>query len=91
MSSKNDHDEMASAKPEASTETEHVEVAEPPIEPIRTISRVPGNPNYHEKNGLRTEGDGVDHTHYNSVSFCRLNLSLYTRCLTMTRAPLDLS
>lgn len=38
------------------------------LEVIRTISRVPGNLNYHEKNGLRTEGDGVDHTHYNSVS-----------------------
>lgn len=37
-------------------------------EPIRTISRVPGNPNYYEKNGLRTEGDGMDHTHYDPVS-----------------------
>lgn len=32
-----------------------------PIEPIRTISRIPGNPNYYEKNGLRTYGDGQDH------------------------------
>jgi hypothetical protein len=38
------------------------------LEVIRTVSRVPGNPNYYEKEGLRTEGDGVDHTHYNSVS-----------------------
>ena len=38
------------------------------IENIRTISRVPGNPNYYEKDGLRTEGDGMDHTHYNPVS-----------------------
>jgi hypothetical protein len=38
------------------------------IENIRTISRVPGNPNYYEKDGLRTEGDGMDHTHYNTVS-----------------------
>ncbi|CZR65192.1 related to trichothecene efflux pump [Phialocephala subalpina] len=38
------------------------------IAPIRTISRVPGNSNYYEKNGLRTEGDGVDHTHYNPRS-----------------------
>jgi hypothetical protein len=38
------------------------------IEAIRTISRVPGNPNYYEKNGLRTEGDGFDHAVYNSVT-----------------------
>ncbi|KAL1636077.1 hypothetical protein SLS56_001429 [Neofusicoccum ribis] len=33
------------------------------VEPIRTISKVPGNPNYYEKNGLRTYGDGEDHDH----------------------------
>lgn len=38
------------------------------IETIRTISRVE-NPNYHEKNGIRTEGDGVDHSHYNPVRY----------------------
>jgi len=38
------------------------------LEPIRTISRVPGNTNYYQKGGLRTEGDGVDHSHYNPVS-----------------------
>ena len=38
------------------------------IEDIRTISRVPGNSNYYEKGGLRTEGDGVDHSKYNTVS-----------------------
>jgi len=37
------------------------------LEVIRTISRVPDNPNYYEKNGLRTEGDGMDHGHYNPV------------------------
>jgi hypothetical protein len=47
------------SKSSTNGETEHIEV-------IRTISRVE-NPNYHEKNGLRTEGDGVDHAHYNSV------------------------
>jgi hypothetical protein len=31
------------------------------VEPIRTISRVPGNPNYYEKDGLRTYGDGMEH------------------------------
>lgn len=34
------------------------------LETIRTISRVE-NPNYYEKNGLRTEGDGMDHEHHN--------------------------
>jgi hypothetical protein len=37
------------------------------IENIRTISRVPGNSNYYEKDGIRTEGDGMDHTRYNPV------------------------
>jgi hypothetical protein len=39
------------------------------LEVIRTISRVPGNPNYYEKNGLRTEGDGADHNHENKVRY----------------------
>jgi hypothetical protein len=30
------------------------------LETIRTVSRVPGNPNYYEKNGLRTYGDDED-------------------------------
>ncbi|KAK5079858.1 hypothetical protein LTR24_008884 [Lithohypha guttulata] len=38
------------------------------LEVIRTISRVPDNPNYYEKNGLRTEGDGMDHEQYNPKS-----------------------
>ena len=37
------------------------------LEVIRTISKVPGNPNYYEKGGLRTEGDGLDHTHFTPV------------------------
>lgn len=32
-----------------------------PVEVVRTISKVPGNPNYHEKDGLRTYGDEEDH------------------------------
>lgn len=51
-------------------QAEHIEI-------IRTISRVE-NPNYHEKNGLRTEGDGVDHEHYNPVCYsCPLILCSY--------------
>jgi hypothetical protein len=33
----------------------------------RTISRVPGNANYYEVNGLRTEGDDQDHSTENKV------------------------
>lgn len=33
------------------------------IEGIRTVSRVPGNPHYYEKDGLRTYGDDEDHDH----------------------------
>lgn len=33
------------------------------VDQIRTVSRVPGNPNYYEKDGLRTYGDGEDHDH----------------------------
>lgn len=33
------------------------------LENIRTISRVPGNSHYYEKNGLRTYGDDEDHDH----------------------------
>ncbi|KAF2152875.1 MFS general substrate transporter [Myriangium duriaei CBS 260.36] len=38
------------------------------LEAISTISRVPGNANYYEKGGLRTEGDGYDHTQQNEVN-----------------------
>ncbi len=38
------------------------------IENIRTVSRVPGNPNYYEKDGLRTYGDDEDHDHEPPVS-----------------------
>lgn len=48
-------------KPEE-TQENHLDV-------IRTISKVPDNPNYYEKDGLRTEGDGVDHSHYNPVTY----------------------
>lgn len=44
------------------------------LETIRTVSRVPGNTNYYEKNGLRTYGDDEDHDHEPPV---RLPLSFY--------------
>lgn len=42
------------------------------LENIRTVSRVPGNPNYYEKDGLRTYGDDEDHDHEPPMSFRRL-------------------
>jgi hypothetical protein len=33
------------------------------VEVVRTVSRVPGNPHYYEKDGLRTYGDDEDHDH----------------------------
>ncbi|KAF2092304.1 MFS multidrug transporter-like protein [Saccharata proteae CBS 121410] len=41
------------------------------VEPIRTLSKVPGNPNYYEKDGLRTYGDGQDHDHEPPMNFPR--------------------
>jgi hypothetical protein len=38
------------------------------LENIRTVSRVPGNPHYYEKDGLRTYGDDEDHDHEPPVS-----------------------
>lgn len=54
------------AKTVTPVETEHLEATEH-LGAIHTISRVPGNPNYYEKEGLRTAGDGVDHNRYNPV------------------------
>jgi hypothetical protein len=70
----------------ATTETENIDT-------IRTISRVPANPNYYEKNGLRTEGDGMDHTHYNPVGVLMLNALLdptSAQRLTNNSTQLDL-
>ena len=39
------------------------------LETIRTISKVPGNPHYFEKDGLRTYGDDEDHDHEPPVSY----------------------
>ena len=33
------------------------------VETIHTNERVPGNPGYYEKDGLRTYGDDFDHDH----------------------------
>ncbi|KAI9686287.1 MAG: hypothetical protein M1822_003943 [Bathelium mastoideum] len=36
---------------------------------VRTVSRVPGNATYYEKHGLRTMGDGQDHTQEEPMTF----------------------
>jgi hypothetical protein len=48
-------------KPVAPTNAQQLEV-------IRTVSRVPGNDHYYEKDGLRTYGDDEDHEHEPDVS-----------------------
>jgi hypothetical protein len=54
------------------------------LENIRTVSRVPGNPNYYEKDGLRTYGDDEDHDHEPpvcSAAKSRVRLSYADECL----------
>jgi hypothetical protein len=51
-----DHSSSSLDKQAAPTNPEHLEV-------IRTVSRVPGNDHYYEKDGLRTYGDNEDHEH----------------------------
>lgn len=56
------------------------------IEDIRTTSRVPEKPSYYGKGGLRIDGDGVDHSHYNPVSTAMIGrlmpfpFMIYERC-----------
>ena len=61
MSSSHSQDSTPEALPEKS-----------PIDRIAAVhnnERVPGHSNYYEKDGLRTEGDGVDHEHEPPVHF----------------------
>lgn len=51
------------------------------LENIRTVSRVPGNPNYYEKDGLRTYGDDEDHDTEPPVS--QTDLLIHFSCLTL--------
>lgn len=41
------------------------------LETIRTVSRVPGNDHYYEKDGLRTYGDGEDHDTPTPMTFTK--------------------
>ncbi|KAF7954206.1 hypothetical protein EAE96_005335 [Botrytis aclada] len=42
------------------------------VEVVRTVSRVPGNAHYYEKDGVRTYGDGEDHDHEPPMTMNRL-------------------
>lgn len=42
------------------------------VEHVHTNERVPGHENYYEKNGLRTQGDGVDHDAEPKMTFARM-------------------
>jgi hypothetical protein len=52
-----------SETPSIEKETEAGVPTDGHVEVVRTISRVPGNPHYYEKDGLRTYGDDEDHDH----------------------------
>ena len=51
----------AEATPEKATEAG--------VENVHTNERIPGQPNYYEKGGLRTYGDNEDHEHEPKVRF----------------------
>lgn len=42
------------------------------IENVHTNERVPGHENYYEKDGLRTQGDGIDHESEPKMTFARM-------------------
>lgn len=42
------------------------------VERVHTNERVPGHVNYYEKDGLRTQGDGIDHDAEPRMSFARM-------------------
>jgi hypothetical protein len=54
--------EPPSGKSIADHQVDHLEV-------VRTVSQVPGNSHYYEKDGLRTYGDDEDHDHEPPVRF----------------------
>jgi hypothetical protein len=47
------------------------------LEEIDTTSRGPETAHYRESDGLRTEGDGLDHSQYNSVRLHASNPQLF--------------
>ena len=59
------------------------------VEQIHTNERVPGHTNYYEKDGLRTEGDGLDHWQKPQMSFKRL-MSLIAMAFLWTGSQIPL-
>jgi hypothetical protein len=55
------------------------------VEQVHTNELVPGNPNYYEKNGVRTEGDGLDHEAEPKMSFARM-MSIVAMAFCMYRS-----
>ena len=56
------------------------------VEQVHTNELVPGHPNYYEKNGVRTEGDGVNHEVEPKMSFARM-MSLVAMAFCMYLSP----
>lgn len=65
--------------PSAKATTDHVEQ-------IHTNEKVPGNPNYYEKGGLRTYGDGEDHDREPPMTFKRI-MSLIAMAFCKSQNP----
>ncbi|KAL2068995.1 hypothetical protein VTL71DRAFT_15333 [Oculimacula yallundae] len=63
-------DHYSAPSPVGSTEKDIVSNMH--IEAVRTVSRLPGNDQYYEKDGLRTYGDGEDHDHEPPMTFNRM-------------------
>jgi hypothetical protein len=55
------------------------------VEQVHTNELVPANPNYYEKNGVRTEGDGLDHEAEPKMSFARM-MSIVAMAFCMYRS-----
>jgi len=58
----------APASEHSSSEPKESDGEKPTVELVHTISKVPGNTHYYEKDGLRTYGDDMDHDHEPPVS-----------------------
>ncbi|TVY85407.1 Trichothecene efflux pump TRI12 [Lachnellula suecica] len=59
------------------------------LETIRTVSKVPGNDHYYEKDGLRTYGDDEDHDHEPPMTINRL-MSLVAMAFLWTASQIPL-
>ncbi|MCJ1304667.1 hypothetical protein MMC08_007480 [Hypocenomyce scalaris] len=83
---------MPSSSPDASLpspiEEKHDQIGAY-VETIHTNERVPGNPHYYEKDGLRTYGDDEDHDHEPPMTFHRI-MSLVAMALLWTGSQIPI-